>query len=196
MTTEVLADAIVETPVVEVPDGNVVPPEVKTAEERLAVLEAELVKKEELLKKVRKFEKENKEAAEKALADQGKFKELYEAEVNRRSELEGKIKATVLNSAITDALKDSGAVSITTVMKLIDKDKIGFDGEKVDADSIKTLIKELKSTDPVLFQDATKPVPPVKKAGEGDVVGGFEKEIRAATTQKQIEQVMRKFGKL
>lgn len=199
MTTEVTVDT--ESTIVEgseTPEGTKTETstDVKTAEERLAALEAELTKKEELLKKVRKFEKENKEAAEKALAEQGKFKELYEQEVNRRTEMEGKMKASAINAAIQEALKESGAVSVTTVSKLIDREQIGFDGDVVDAASIKAQISALKTSDPVLFTEPAKPVPPVKKAGEGDVVGGFEKEIRAATTQKQIEAVMRRYGKL
>lgn len=197
MTTEVQADAtkeIVEE--TQTPEGETTETKTPTAEERLAAVEAELVKKEELLNKVRKFEKENKEAAAKALAEQGKFKELYDAELNKRTELEGKIKAGVVDSAIQEALKDSNAKSISTVMKLIDRNKIVFDGDAVDTKSIQSLIKELKTSDPVLFGDEAKPAPAVKKAGEGDVIGGFEKEIKAATTQKQIESVMRKYGKL
>lgn len=200
MTTEVKADAENKTDDVTTPEGTTATPaSTATPEEiqqKLEQLTEELNKKEELLKKVRKFEKENKDAAERALAEQGKFKELYEAEVQKRAELEGRMKDSAINSALNEALKDSGAASIATVMKLIDRNKIGFDGEKVDTDSIKVLIKELKTSDPVLFAEQPKPVPPVRKAGEGDVVGGFEKEIRAAKTQKQIEDVMRKYGKL
>lgn len=204
MTTEVTADANNQNVDVNNEDKGVETPETGKPEQqtpeqiqaRLDDLQAELVKKEELLKKVRKFEKENKDAAEKALAEQGKFKELYEQEVQRRSELEGKMKDSAITSAINDALKDSGAISTTTVAKLLDKSKIGFEDGVVDIKSVQALISELKTSDPVLFQQQQTQVPPTKKAAEGDPVGGFEKEIRAATTQKQIEAVMRKYGKL
>jgi len=89
-------------------------------------------------------------------------------------------------------------VSVTSVAKLLDRSKIAVEDGKVDVTSVQSLIQELKTSDPALFTtvNTAAAIPPPKKAGEGDPVGGFEKEIRAATTQKQIEQVMRKYGKL
>ena len=176
---------------------------IEEATKRITELEEASTKNEELLKKLRKFEKENaaaaeanKLAADKALVEQGKYKELYEAEHNLRKTAEDKIKSKELDSAIMAILKDSEAKSSSTVMKLIDRDKITFENDVVDTKSIEKIINELKLSDPILFGKEPKPQPDVKKAGEGDVTSSYLKELKACTTQKQIETVMKKFGKL
>lgn len=174
-------------------------PTLQQLQEQLLTVQSELAAKEELLHKVRKFEKENKEAAQaaaKKLAEQGEFKTLYETEKEEKATWQAKYTNVLVENVVHEHLKQAGAVSITSVAKLLDKSKIVIADDKVDAESVKSLIEELRTSDPALFVHETKPVPPPKKAGEGDPVGGFEKEIRAATTQKQIETVMRKYGKL
>lgn len=186
---------------VEVKTVETVPttPTLEQLQEQLSAVQTELSAKEELLSKVRKFEKENKEAAlaaEKKLAESGEFKQLYEAEASKAASWQEKYTKVLVENVVAEHLKEAGAVSVTSVAKLLDRSKIVIDNDKVDTSSVQSLIQELKTSDPALFTQVTKPVPPPKKAGEGDPVGGFEKEIRAATTQKQIETVMRKYGKL
>lgn len=174
-------------------------PTLEQLQEQLSAVQTELSAKEELLSKVRKFEKENKEAAlaaEKKLAESGEFKQLYEAEASKAASWQEKYTKVLVENVVAEHLKEAGAVSVTSVAKLLDRSKIVIENDKVDTSSVQSLIQELKTSDPALFTQVTKPVPPPKKAGEGDPVGGFEKEIRAATTQKQIEIVMRKYGKL
>lgn len=174
-------------------------PTLEQLQEQLTAVQTELSAKEELLSKVRKFEKENKEAAlaaEKKLAESGEFKQLYEAEASKAASWQEKYTKVLVENVVAEHLKEAGAVSVTSVAKLLDRSKIVIENDKVDTSSVQSLIQELKTSDPALFTQVTKPVPPPKKAGEGDPVGGFEKEIRAATTQKQIEIVMRKYGKL
>ncbi len=171
------------------------------AEKRLAEVQAELAKNEELLKKVRKFEKENKERAEAALREQGKYKELFEAAEERAKAFETKYRTKVVDDVLTKALTDAKAKSVSTVMKLIDRSKIEItEADEVDAKSVEKLIAEIQKSDPILFGEVeTKPtpqVPQVKKAGEGEAVGGFEKELSNAKSQKDIIAVMKKYGKM
>lgn len=179
--------------------ATTVTPTLEQLQEQLKSVQSELSAKEELLHKVRKFEKENKEAAaaaEQKLAESGEFKQLYEAEATKAAAWQAKYTNSLVDGVLSEQLKAAGAVSVTSVAKLLDRSKIVIADDKVDTESVASLIQELKTSDPALFASATKPVPPPKKAGEGDPVGGFEKEIRAATTQKQIESVMRKYGKI
>lgn len=173
---------------------------VQTMEEVLAklmVLESEKASNDELLKKLRKFEKENKSKAEQEAISKGEYKTLYEEQTAKLADLEAKGRDRVIISALHDALKDSGAKSISTAMKLIDKSQIKLDGDLVDAKSISKLVKELKESDPTVFEEETKIVAPsVKRSTEGNPVSGFEKEMRACRTQKEIESVMRKHGKI
>lgn len=196
---QVAEAAAAEVQVAEATKTETTQPTLEQLQEQLKAVQAELSTKEELLHKVRKFEKENKEAAalaQQQLAEQGKFKELYEAEASKSAEWQKRYTDTVVGSALNAELQAAGVISVATAAKLIDKSKVEIGDDGVNTASIKSLIAELKASDPALFVSETKPVPPAVKAGEGDPVGGFEKEIRAATTQKQIEAIMRKYGKL
>lgn len=170
---------------------------VEDAAKRVEQLEAEQAKNAELLKKLRKFEKENAVKAEDALKEQGKWKDIAEAHAAKLAELETKFRDRALTGALNEALKESKAKSISTVMKLIDKSLIKVEGDEVDAKSIQAVIKGLKESDPILFDIEEKPTaPPVKRASEGAPISGFEQEIKACKTAKDIENVMRKYGKL
>lgn len=201
MTSEIIT---VDTGVVDAAGGNSKAPEgvetkeLSPVEKELAELKAEKVKDAELLKKLRKFEKENKDAADKALIESGKFKELYEAEKLAREAIEGKVKATTLDSALKAELASVKAKAPDTVLKLLDKSAIQWnDDGSVDTKSIQKALKELQKSDPILFEsETTTDTPAVKRAGEGDVVGGYEKEMKSCKTTKDIETVLRKYGKM
>jgi hypothetical protein len=174
----------------------------------LAKVQAELEKNKELLAKVRKFEKENKEAAEKALKDNEKWKELYEAETTKRTSLEQRLRDKAIKDVIADTLKEVGAKSISTVTKLLDLSKVEVDDDlNVDASSVKALVEELKKTDPILFgepeskgddksADPKKENVDVKRAADAATVTSYEKEMKAAKSAKEIEEVLRKYGKI
>lgn len=177
------------------------------AVKKLADYEAEATKNADLLKKLRKFERENKEKAEKEAIEAGKYKELYEAAATKLTDFETKAKTQVIDAALKDALTEAKAKSLSTVMKLVDRSKVALnDDGSVDPKSLTELIKGLKTSDPILFSgEATDTsgaevrkvvVPPLHKVGEGAANGGYEKEVRAAKTTQQIETVMRKYGKL
>jgi hypothetical protein len=146
----------------------------KTLDEALKVLEEmhqEKAKNAELLKKVRKFEKENREHADKELLAKEEFKKLYEQEQLKRSDVEKRLTNKILDEKIEEFLKKENAVSVSTVRKLIDKTKIKVEDDEVDAESLKSVVEELKKSDPVLFakkEDEKVKVPPAERASESD----------------------------
>lgn len=192
-----------ETKVTEV----TVPPEpvTETAEAKAARLEAELTKAKEKIETFRKYEKSWKEQ----LSDEGleathKLQQKLQAEITARQALEAKVRDKAVASALEKALTDAKVKSISTTLKLIDKSKVAVDNDEVDPKSIEALIKELQKSDPILFETEeekatpapTPAHPPVKKATEGEVVAGYEVEMRKAKTAREIEAVMRKYHKM
>lgn len=176
-------------------------PEGETAEQKLARLEAELTQTQELLSKVRRFEKENKTAAQKAAEAKEALEKQLQAEVDKRTALEERVRGKAVDSALEKALVEAKVKAPATALKLLDKSKVGFENDEVDAKTVAALIDELKKSDPILFEaEGEEPAnprhPPVKKAQEGETVGGYEKEIAAATSAREIEAVLRKYGKM
>lgn len=178
-------------------------PEVKTqrpkdlaeAMQLLAKQSEQMEKDAALLKKVRKYEKENKEQADAALKEQGKYKELYDTELGKRQGLELKVRDGIINSAVEKVLKEKNVtLSLPTALKLLDRSKVVIEDDEVDTKSIQAQLDALKKSDPTLF-GGTK-LPDVKRPGEGDPVGGYEKELRAAKSQKEIDAVLKKHGKI
>ena len=101
-----------------------------------------------------------------------------------------------VNATLQSAIEQAGAKSVGTVLKLIDKSKVEFDENgNVITDSVTALIKEVQESDPILFGEVFVD-PGVKRAGEGSSEGIFDKEIRACKTQQEIENVLRKYGKM
>jgi hypothetical protein len=153
--------------------------------EDLTGLRSKLAEQEKLIEKLRRHEKESLKKEQDALT--------------RANELEGKWRDRLVNGALEAALGD--AINLKTALKLVDKSAIKVDGDAVDAESIKTLVEALRTESPELFktpvEDKKEPqAPSVKRAGEGDPIGGYEKEIRAAKTAKEVEAVLRKYGKM
>lgn len=174
--------------------------------------------RDETKQKLRKLEQDASGASdltkkyEELMADKSKLHEQFEAVNGELTSLKNAAKDQTVSQALTTALEASGAKSVSTVLKLIDKSKIQFDEQgQVVADSVVALIKEVQESDPILFggdQGAKKSeqtqqsstgspsVPAVKRAGEDSTEGAFDKEIKAAKSQREIEAVLRKYGKL
>lgn len=192
----------VDTPVVDTTAAPAAVATSETAEQKIARLEADAAKNSELLTKLRRFEKENKTAAEKAQQRAEELERKVQEEEGKRTELETKIRNRIVDAALEKALVDAKATSPTTALKLLDKAAIKVDGEEVDAKSVQEMIEALQKSDPVLFSTDVKTTetpmqhPPVRKATEGDVVAGYERDMRAAKSQKDIEAVLRKYGKM
>lgn len=193
-TTETVVEQAVEV---------VAQTEFKTLEEALAHInklaadkKALLDEKHQVKRKLSKFEEEAQQRDAALLAEQGKFKELYEQTLQKATEMEQKIKDTTVNSALREVLKEAGARSVDTVMKLVDKTSIEFDSDgNLSLDSVRAAVESVKKADAVLFGDIARvETPVVKRASEGPVEGSFEKEVAAARTQAELKQIMAKYA--
>lgn len=154
--------------------------------------------------------KEKLRKLEQDLGDASAVKQQYESLFSEKGQLLQKLeeiqteynnfKTTVqsekVNAVLNTALEAAGAKSVTTVLKLIDKSKIEFDEQgQAKAESIDVLIKAVQESDPILF--GTELIDPgVKRAGDTSSEGMFDKEIKACKTQQEVENVLRKYGKM
>lgn len=146
----------------------------------------------------------NKEAFQTRDAAKRKLKELEKAHedlVAKASKLEATLRNKVADGYLREALQAAGVTSLGTALKIVDFAQVKIDEEyKVDQESVKALVEQLKTSDPVLFQPVKSapatPIVDVKRPADGEQKSLFEQEITAAKTQKQIEAVMRKFGKI
>lgn len=178
----------------------------KTLEEAMALIEnlkginKEVISTRDKEKqKLKQFETEQQQREQTLLQEQGKFKELYEAQIAETTKLKTGLKSKAIDLALKEALQKSGARAVDTVSKLIDKSKIEVSEEDytVNITTIQAQIEEMKKTDPILFGVSEGAnFPPVKRPGDGTPSAGFESEMRAAKTQKDIESVMKKYGKI
>lgn len=176
----------------------------ETQEERIVRLEEALEKSNAKIENFRKYERKYKEQlSAEGLQAAHKLQEQLAAETERRTALENKMRDKSISVALEKALNDAKVKAVSTTMKLIDKSKIVLENDEVDMKSVEAVIKELQTSDPILFavEEETKstpaPVhPPVKKPSDGDVVAGYEVDMRKAKSPREIEAVMRKYGKM
>lgn len=186
---------------VDTPEENQEQQATNNSNQRFASIEdaiAEMNKLQKNLENSRKGEKfakselqKLKEAAEGA----AELQSNYEAAVEKAAKLEAKLRNGVIEGALKSALSDAKAKSVSTVMKLVNRDEIKInEDDTVDTDSLMSIITKIKSEDPILFEEVE--APDVKRSAEGAVVGSFEKELKAAKSQKEIEAVLRKHGKM
>lgn len=173
---------------------------VNSSNQRFATIEdaiAEMNKLQKNLENSRKGEKFAKTELQKLKEASSSLAELqanYEQAVAKSTALEAKIRNDLVDAALKSALAESKAKSISTVMKLINRDEIKVENDTVDAESLSALITKLKSEDPILFEAVEAPEP--KRSAEGATTGGFQKELSACKSQKEIEAVLRKYGKM
>lgn len=198
MSVDTMTSDEVKTNETEV-EEKVVKSEAKTAvtnaddvEAKIKELESELQKKTELVRNLRKYEVDYK---------------------TRLESLENRLRDKAVDQALSQVISNSMARAPNTVAKLIDRSKIVVDGDNVDIKSIEEQINALKESDPILFKIETEETktdvessateseevvkaPKVKKANEGDPIGGYEKEIKAAKTAAEITAILKKYGKI
>lgn len=186
--------------------GNTEPVKFNTVEEALVAFNAtkeeldKVMKNLEQSRKEERFNKTERKRLEEEVAKLSKNEALtelqakYEAEVNRTNTLLQAQRQKLVDAALETALKDAKAKSISTVLKLINRDEIKVENDVVDAKSIEAQVARLRKEDSVLFDELE--TPSVKRTTEGAVTGSFEKELQAAKTQKDIEQIMRRHGKM
>lgn len=205
MTTEQQPDGNVQGQETEVQKvvGDNTP---KTVEEALAIIEnlkginKEVIStRDKANQRLRQFESEQTDRERALLTEQGKFKELFEAEQAKNTALKTGLKSKAVDSALKEILHKAGARSVDTVAKLVDKSKVVVSEEdfSVDIASIQTQIEEIKKTDPILFGVGEgSNLPPVKRPNDGTPSVGFETEMRAAKSQAEVTAVMKKYGKI
>lgn len=152
--------------------------------------------------KLRKLEQDFGQASEL----QSKYDELFAEKGSLITKLEtitsefngfkDSIKQEKISGTLQSAIEKAGALSVNTVMKLIDKSKVEFDDTgNVKDESITSLITSLKESDPVLFGEQFID-PGVKRASDASTEGAYEREIKSCRTQREIDAVLRKYGKL
>lgn len=107
------------------------------------------------------------------------------------------------------ALKDAGAKSVTTALKLVDRSKIEFDKDgQVVQKSIDDAIAAVKVSDAILFGEPAAaeqkgaPAQPIvqRAAQDSGEKSGYETELAEARKKrdggKAIQDVLRKYGKI
>ena len=123
--------------------------------------------------------------------------------------LQNQIKDKEVSTHLTTALEAAGARSVEGALKLVDRSKIEFgeDGS-VNVESVAALVNAVKTADPWAFKEAevdpkkgpssngTGQPPSVKDVAQHDLKGAYDTEIKAAKSIKEIEAVMKKYGKI
>lgn len=127
--------------------------------------------------KLRKIEDDKAKADAKALEEQGKFKELYEKEVEARKTLETLLQTKSADAALTLELQKAGALSVETALPLVDKSKLQFNDGVVTPESIADAITEVKDKHKIVFGDKPQ-APNAKRPGEGANSGGYLDELK------------------
>lgn len=159
--------------------------------------------------KLRKLEEKAAEFEnfDKIVKEKTKLAEQYELVSTDFNNLKNQIMEQKIAGALETAIKDAGAKSVSTVMKLIDKQKVQFDEQgNLVADSILGAVKEVVESDPILFGEVEAKKeegsqlpgfqdPGVKRAGTSDSQQtAYEKELAAAKTADELKAVLRKYN--
>jgi hypothetical protein len=171
---------------------------VADVEARIAELQAQIAKQSEIVEKARKGEKYQKTKAD---SEVKRIQAQYDAVKARADALEEQIRTTAANASLREVLKDNGAKAVDTALKLIDRSALVYgDDGSVDAKSVEAAVKGLMESDSFLFetqseQAQTSKSPSAIRATETDKISGFQAEVKAATSAKDLEAVLRKYGK-
>ena len=170
----------------------------------------EIVAGQSLEEQVAKLTSINAELIKSRDAVKRKTREVErEAEANKTlaGSLKDKLVSKIVNDSLKEALGKAGALSIDTAMKLVDRSKIQLSEEfEIDSKNIEDIVSELQKSDSILFKpvenedkttNAVVKHTSVARPGETDkIVSSYEQTLRGAKSQRQIEDIMRKFGKL
>lgn len=114
-------------------------------------------------------EKQTNESREKvALEEQGKFKELYEAERSKNDEYYKSIVRTKVEHAIQSQAAKAGCVSTDALIKLGNPDLLQYDETSGTVIGAETYIEEAKKSNPFLFaQRSNVSINPMTPGGAG-----------------------------
>jgi predicted nuclease with TOPRIM domain len=161
-----------------------------------------VVTRDKAKEKLRKLEQDFGQASElktkydELFTEKSKLLEQFESVQSEFTNFKTGIQQEKVSATLQSAIEKAGAKSVSTVLKLIDKSKVELDENgNAKEESISALIKELSESDPILF--GTEFIDPgVKRAGDGTSEGMYDKELKACKNQREIENVLRKYGKL
>ena len=144
-----------------------------------------------------------KQAEENLLIEQKKFEELYKKEQSQRLEVENKFKNMLVDSSIKENLKD--AVDVEVLMKLIDKSQLKMTENGVDGESLTKILDDLKLSKPFLFKQESvteekqvpkAPVPKRSTEVSNSSDKTYHQALRNAKSEKELHDVMRRYGRL
>lgn len=134
--------------------------------------------RDEVKGKLRKLEEAANKVDEDKKKEQGKFKELYEAELEKNNSLTQRIRDTAADAALTAKLTEAGAIAVETALPLVDRSKLQFDDDgAIVAESVVDAITEVKEKHKVLFGEKPQ-IPDTKRPGEGKSSGGYLDELK------------------
>lgn len=149
--------------------------------------------------KLRSFEEEAEARLAKDQEEQGRFKELYEAEKARNEQLNQNIRNKTVDVALTAALNEAGVVSVPTALKLVDRSQVELDDDgNVISTTLENAVSGLKKEHEILFGKPIVPTPKVKGVNQQDQPGSYIEELKAAAQtgdRRKIAAVKAKYGK-
>lgn len=177
-------------------DATEVAPQVSS--EEFAALKAQMEKQTQLIEKLRDHEQSSlareQEAVAKREGVEGEF-DAFRLQVNDWQN------DVLIDSALEKELALAGARNVEVVKKLVNTKNIKVVNGKADADAIRSTIDGLKESESYMFkgdaenENPLSPKPnatPVARAGEPANEDIVAKEIRAATTHKELLAVIEK----
>ena len=142
---------------------------------------------QELKQKLAKYE-----AAENAaMAEQQRFKELYEkAEAARQTLFKTVIKEKIKSSVADKALK-AGCVDVDGLIKLGNSELLQYDEDSLEVHGVDTFVEEAMKSKPYLFQSAK--TPSINPTTPGGTIRSNNKPLRELTKEEIMAQ-LRKLG--
>lgn len=159
-----------------------------------------LAEKKNLQARFEEMEKKFNTMNEEKLTTEGKKDELLNAYKTRAEAAEDKLNSLAYTAVSKDVMLEAqkmGCINNTLLMKALDLSALqNINGDlSTDVDEIKTLLEATKKEYPMLFKKKEPNVHDgVVKKAEGPV--GYAEELAAAKTQKQLEEVLKKHGRL
>lgn len=173
--------------------------------EHLRGINKEVIESRDKVKsKLKSYEDEAQQQQAQLLEEQGKYKELYEAQQEKARELELKLRTAALDREIDQSLSEIGLApeALKTAKSLVDRSSIKFDNDNIDKSSVADAIEQLKKEHAVLF-NIKRQTPDVKRPNVDTDQSTYEVELqriranpKSPTARKELEQLRAKYGKI
>jgi hypothetical protein len=123
--------------------------------ERLARLESKSSRLEDESRKYKRNWQETKAKIEErekaALEEQGKFRELYEAERKKNEDIFRSYVKTKVQSAVSQHAQKAGCVSVDALLKLGNPEYLQYDENNESVVGVETFIEDARKNNPFLF---------------------------------------------